>query len=111
MGNGTTVKNVYRFQAQLTSGLNKFRVMQKSYEGDIRKSQVCEVNSNVEAVNFRYDKKSKTVFFSSETSFELYNVFGQIVKRGRGTSIECASLTKGEYWVSFDNVIEKFLKK
>ena len=111
MGNGTTVKNVYRFQAQLTSGLNKFRVIQKSYEGDIRKSQVCEVNSTVETVNFRYDKKSKTVYFSSETSFEMYNVFGQIVKRGRGTSIECSSLTKGEYWVSFDNVIQKFMKK
>ena len=111
LGNGTNVKNIYRFQTQLTSGLNKFRVVQKSFEGDLRKSSVCEVSSNVESVNYRYDKKSKSVYFSADTSYELYNVFGQVVKRGRGASIDCTALSKGEYWVSFDNQTEKFYKK
>jgi len=111
LGNGTNTKNFYKFQASLTSGLNKFRVVQKSFEGDLRKSPTCELNSNVEPVTRRYDKKSKTVFFSSDTSYELFNVFGQVVKRGRGTSIECTALARGEYWVSFDNRTEKFMKK
>ena len=68
-------------------------------------------NSNVAAVTHRYDKKSKTVYFSADTSYELFNVFGQVVKRGRGTSIECTALTRGEYWVSYDNQTEKFMKK
>ncbi len=110
-GNGTNVKNVYRHQTQLTSGLNKFRVVQKSFEGDLRKSPVCEVTSTVEVVNFRYDKKSKSVYFTSETTYELFNLFGQVVKRGRGTSIDCSALGKGEYWVSFDNQTQKFTKK
>lgn len=111
LGNGTNAKNIYRFQTQLHSGVNKFRVVQKSFEGDLRKSPVCDVNSNVEAVNYRYDKKTKSVYFSTETSYELYNVFGQVVKRGRGTSVDCAALARGDYWVSFDNQTEKFYKK
>lgn len=111
LGNGTNVKNIYRFQTQLTSGLNKFRVVQKSYEGDLRKSFICDFNSNVEAVNYRYDRKSKAIYFTTDTSYELYNIFGQAVKRGRGTSIDCTALTRGEYWVSFDNQTEKFNKK
>jgi len=111
LGNGTNVKNIYKFQTQLTSGLNKFRVVQKSFEGDLRKSPVCEINSTAEVINFRYDKKSKSVYFSADTSYELYNVFGQVVKRGRGSSVECAALTRGDYWVSFDNQTQKFYKK
>ena len=111
LGNGTNVRNIYRFQTQLTSGPNKLRVVQKSYEGDLRKSIACDVISNLEAVNYRYDRKSKSIYFTTETSYELYNIFGQVVKRGRGTSIDCTALTRGEYWVSFDNQTEKFNKK
>lgn len=111
MGNGTKTKNNYKFQTQLTSGNNKFRVAQKSYEGDLRKSQSCEVISNTAAVTFKYDKKLKVINLSSETSYELYNVYGQIVKRGRGVSVDCSTLAKGEYFLSYDNKTEKIFKK
>jgi len=111
MGNGTKTKNTYKFQAQLTSGNNKFRVAQKSYEGDLRKSQPCEVSSTIAPVTFKYDKKLKVINLSSETSYELYNVFGQIVKRGRGVSVDCTALPKGEYYLSYDNKTEKLLRK
>ncbi len=111
MGNGIQAKSTYKFQAQLTSGLNKFRVAQKSYEGDLRKSQACEVQSPVAPVTFNYDKKTKTIQLSADTSYELYNVYGQIVKRGRGISIDCSTIPKGEYYLSYDNKTEKLFKK
>ncbi len=111
MGNGTGTKNSYKFQTQLTSGLNKFRVAQKSYEGDLRKSGVCEVTSSVPEVSFKYDRKAKSISFSSETSYEMFNVYGQIVKRGRSISVDCMALAKAEYYISYDNKTEKFLKK
>ena len=111
MGNGIGTKNVYKFQAQLVSGLNKFRVAQKSYEGDLRKSAICEVTSAVAPVTFRYDRKTKSINFSSETSFEMFNVYGQIVKRGRSGSVDCMALVKGEYYISYDSKTEKFMKK
>lgn len=112
MGNGTATKNVYSFQASLTSGLNRFRVVQKSSEGEFRRSPECEVTSDIAPVNFQYDKKQKVVIFSAVTSYELFNSFGQIVKRGAGTSIDVSTLAKGEYYVSYDNTTTgKFFKK
>jgi hypothetical protein len=111
MGNGTATKNTYRFQVSMTSGLNKFRVAQKSYEGDLRKSGVCEVTSTTAAVTQKYDKKTKMINFSAETSFELFNIFGQIVKKGRSSSVDCTALIKGEYYISYDNKTDKIFKK
>lgn len=111
IGNGTGAKNIYKFQAQLTSGLNKFRVAQKSYEGDLRKSGSCELTSSINPVSFKYNKKTKSINFSDETSYEMFNVYGQIVKRGRSISIDCMALVKGEYYISYDNKTEKLFKK
>jgi hypothetical protein len=111
MGNGTSGKNVYRFQVALTSGTNRFRVAQKSYEGEWRKSQAAEVPSTVTPVTFRYDKKTKTVYFSENTSYELYNPYGQIVKRGLGNALDLTTLQKGDYYISYDNRTDKFLRR
>jgi hypothetical protein len=111
MGNGTSGKNVYRFQTRLTSGSNKFRVAQKSYEGEWRKSQAIETPSSVVPVTFLYNKKTKIITFSSETAYELYNPYGQIVKRGLGTTLDLTALQKSEYYLSYDNRTDKFVRK
>jgi hypothetical protein len=111
MGNGSASKNIYKFQVTLTSGKNKFRVVQKSYEGELRKSQTCEVLSSTTPIEKTYDRKSKQITFTGETAYELYNVYGQIVKRGFGLTIDCTALPKGEYYLSFDSKTEKILRK
>ena len=111
MGNGTPTKNKYNFQTQLTSGSNRFRVVQKSFDGDLRKSQNCDIQSDVEPVGMRYDKKTRNISFTAETNFELYNSFGQIVKRGRGIEVECLSLPKGDYFISYDCKTDKITRK
>lgn len=111
MGNGVRTRSTYKFQTHLTSGINKFRIAQKSYEGDLRKSQTCEVSSQVAPVSMKYDRKTKVVTLSSETSYELFNVYGQIVKRGRGVSIDCSMLARAEYYLSYDNKTEKFFRR
>lgn len=110
-GIGSQSANSYRFQVSLTSGLNKFRVVQKSYEGELRKSNAAEISSSVPAVSYKYDKKLKIITFSAETSFELYNSYGQIVKKGFGNSLDVTTLAKGEYFLSYDNKTDKFLRK
>lgn len=111
MGNGTAAKNAYSFQATLVSGTNKFRVVQKSYEGELRKSDECSIESKLPMITYQYDKKAKAINFSGNTSFEIFNSYGQIVKRGVGNSIDVATFTKGEYWISYDNTTSKFIKK
>jgi hypothetical protein len=110
-GNGTSVRNTYQFQVSLTTGLNKFRVVQKSYEGNLRKSPVAEVTSTMPAVTYSYNRKIRNIEFSTETAYELYNVFGQIIKRGYGKTADVSSIPKAEYYLSFDNKTEKVVLK
>jgi hypothetical protein len=110
-GNGTSVKNSYSFQTTATSGVNKFRVVQRSYEGQIRKSASAEYISDKAPITFTYDKKKERILFSAETNYEIYNVYAQIVKRGFGLEADMSNLPKGEYYISFDSMTEKFAKK
>jgi hypothetical protein len=109
-GKGTSTRNAYTFQANPVSGENKFRIVQKAYDGKLRKSPTVEFVSTTEAVSFNYDKKLKAVVFSQETNFELYNAYGQIIKKGFGKKVNMESLPKGDYYISFDNKTEKFLR-
>ena len=111
MGSGTSVKNEYSFQTNMVSGVNRYRVAQKSQEGKTKKSPEVEGLSDKEKVSYSYDKKSKSLNFSAETNYELYNVYGQIIKRGFGKSVDMSTLSKNEYYVSFDADTQKFEKK
>jgi hypothetical protein len=111
MGKGTSTQNTYSFQTTPISGDNKFRIVQKSQEGKERKSATVEFASDRTPVTFVYNKKTSSIEFSSETNYELYNVYGQIIKRGFGTNADLSNLPKSEYYVSFDSGTQKFMKK
>ncbi|HRG38224.1 MAG TPA: T9SS type A sorting domain-containing protein, partial [Bacteroidia bacterium] len=46
-----------------------------------------------------------------ETMYEIYDQFGNIVKRGFGKTIDVSNLTKGAYYLNFDNKMGEFIKK
>jgi hypothetical protein len=110
-GKGTPGKNSYSFQAVEVSGTNKFRVIQKNSNGVFKSSNSVQFQSFKEDVTVVYDKKQSALKFSSETNFELYNIYGQIVKRGFGSEVDLAAFRKDEYYINFDNQSEKFFKK
>ncbi|MFT5185515.1 MAG: hypothetical protein ACI84C_002663, partial [Flavobacteriales bacterium] len=74
-------------------------------------SATVEFTSDRNPVTFVYNKKTASIVFSSETNYELYNVYGQIIKRGFGTMADLSNLPKSEYYVSFDSGTQKFMKK
>ena len=45
-----------------------------------------------------------------ETRYEIYDAYGNIVKKGVGSKVNCTNLLKGVYYINFDNVNEKFIK-
>ncbi|MOA58722.1 hypothetical protein D3C78_1831680 [compost metagenome] len=45
-----------------------------------------------------------------ETKYEIYDAYGNIVKKGIGSSVPCSNLLKGAYYINFDNKTEKFFK-
>jgi hypothetical protein len=107
-GIGTPSINDYDYKVHLTSGVNKFRVMQRNYEGKIKKSTSIELVSSLPKLTYIYNKRTREVVFSSETQFEIHDVYGRIVKRGYGSSIKVDNLEKSEYYISYDNSTDSF---
>lgn len=105
-GIGTSTENNYEFKVVLVSGENKFRVIQKGTLGKIQKSPTAEVNSTVQKPDFKFEKSSKKVIFTTQTGFEVYDLYGQIRKKGYGDNIDMSNLPKGEYYLSYDNATE-----
>lgn len=102
-GKGNPGEHSYSFQAIPVSGENRFRVIQKSGDGRVRVSPEVETVSNSPEVVFTFDKKTKSLEFDKQTSFEVYDEYGQIVKRGYNSSIDMEDLEKGLYYVNYDN--------
>lgn len=105
-GIGTNKENNYEFRVVLVSGENKFRVIQKGTLGKVQKSPTVEVNSTLEKPGFKYEKSNKKVVFNAETGYEVYDLYGQIRKKGYGNDIDMSNLPRGEYYLSFDNATE-----
>jgi len=115
-GMGTPKTNTYQFKVTLHSGLNKVRVRQTDYTGQPRLSKAAELTSDLPAVTFTPAKVTKEISFLSgdkpvETMYEIYDQYGNVVKRGYGSKVDVSNLSKGGYFLNYDNTMGEFLKK
>jgi hypothetical protein len=114
-GKGTTGKNAYEFQITPHSGENTVRVVQVDHSGTKRSSKEVKFTSTLPAVTKSPAKVKDIINFSAdgkavETRYEIYDAYGNIVKKGVGSSVNCENLLRGVYYINFDNVNEKFIK-
>lgn len=115
-GVGSSGTNTYEFKVSPHSGENTFRVVQIDHSGEKRPSPQVKFKSSVPLVEKSPAIVKDIINFSSngsavETRYEIYDAYGNIVKKGVGTSVNCANLLKGVYYINFDNINEKFVKK
>lgn len=110
-GNGSSALNNYAFFVDFNSGINKFRVIQLDQTGKIKKSTSTEIESSKPQLSFVFNRKTKDLVFSGETNFEIHDEYGNLVKKGYGSSTNISSITNGLYWLSYDNITESFEKK
>lgn len=111
-GKGITGKpNTYSFKITPHSGLNKFRVKQVDYTGVPNYSPVATFNSDKIAVDFNPKKVDDFVTFTDQTMYEVYDIHGNIVKKGYSNKIDATNLKKGIYYLNFDNSTAEFMKK
>ncbi len=115
-GEGSKGKNKYQFKVAPHSGENVIRVVQVDHSGGKRASQQVKFTSSVPSIvkspaivkdEIKFTAGSKEV----ETRYEIYDAYGNIVKKGVASSVNCSNLLKGVYYINFDNVNEKFVKK
>jgi len=111
-GKGITGKpNSYQFQITPHSGTNKFRVKQVDYTGVPQYSPEVTFESGSPAVTHNPTKFTESIVFSSETMFEVYDIHGNIVKKGFGGNIDGTNLKKGLYYLNYDNTTVEVMKK
>ena len=111
-GKGTPEEHDYQFKITPHSGENQFRVKQVDYTGKPRYSTVKKYRDpSIQEVTFEPKKVSKEIIFSGETLFEIYDQFGNIVRRGFDSKINCTNLKKGVFYLNYDNKTDSFVKK
>ncbi|MEM7162597.1 MAG: hypothetical protein AAF487_09190 [Bacteroidota bacterium] len=111
-GKGSKVSNEYSFKIIPHSGENRVRIKQLDYSGKPRYTKEKSFRPRgVTGVSFSYEKSKKKVFFTEKTHFEIFNEYGNLVKKGYSDSVEVARLDKGVYYINYDSSFGESFKK
>ena len=115
LGKGNGQENAYEFGLTPHSGENTVRIVQVDHSGTKRPSEEAKFVSGAPVVTKTPAKVKNEIKFVAngnavETRYEIYDAYGNIVKKGVGSSVNCSNLLRGVYYINFDNVNEKFIK-
>lgn len=109
-GKGHNQANEYDVKVRTHSGANKFRVRQTTGNRKVQ-SYSKEAVTIVTTPKIEFKSTSNEITFTGETMYEVYDQFGGIVFKGYGTNINIASLSKGKYYLNYDNSQGEFIKR
>jgi hypothetical protein len=117
-GAGTPDANTYTFKVSLHSGKNQVRVKQTDYTNIPHVSKAAEATPTNCELEFSPAKVATSINFLCMTSkepastmYEIYDQYGNIVKKGFGDKIDATNLSKGGYYLNYDNKLGEFIKK
>lgn len=110
-GAGAMESNSYSFQTTAHSGENKFRIKQVGYGGVSKSSTSVTFISTIGQPTYTMSKGDNMIQFSSETMYEVFDAYGNIIKRGYGNQLEISNLQKGSFYLCYDNIMTDFKKK
>ena len=110
MGKGHNQPNRYEAKIRTHSGINKFRVRQTTVNRRAQSfSREAVVASSTPKVS--YKASNSEITFSGETLYEVYDQYGGIVFKGYGKAINISTLTKGKYYLNYDNSQSEFTRR
>ncbi len=115
-GNGTPEQNNYSFKVSPHTGKNQYRVKQVDYTGQPKFSRTVDFMSPAPEITFSPARVAREITFSAgtkptETMFEIYDQYGNIVKRGFASVVDASNLPKGAYYLNYDNKMGEFIKR
>jgi hypothetical protein len=111
-GIGTPTENSYDFQLDPHSGQNKVRVKQVDYTGKPNVSIAKTfTDPNIKPIDFNPKTVKDKITFTGKTRYEIYDSYGNIVKKGYGDMVDCSNLKKGAYYINYDSKDSQFVKK
>lgn len=111
-GKGTPGNNEYSFKIVPHSGKNEIRIKQVDYTSAPRISRPTNFTSTTPVIEVPTKKvKDELKFEGGETMYEIYDKFGNIVKKGFGSSVDISNLASDVYYLNYDNSMTEFIKK
>jgi len=95
----------YQFKLVPYSGENKVRIRQIDYTDEPRYSESVEYNPGIGKIDFSPKQKVEEVInFTAPTRYEIFDIYGNLVKTGYGKSIDVSNLKrKQEYYLNYDS--------
>jgi len=93
------------------SGLNQFRLKQVDSLGIPHYSKALNYTSAKKKVVIDSKRCSGTEYtFSEETMYEVYDQYGALMMEGTGKTIDISKLSKGHYFLNYDNTLSEFIR-
>jgi hypothetical protein len=108
-GDGDAGAHSYQAKVSLHSGANKFRVKQKGANNSVKTTPEAVSNSSIAKPTYTFDTKS--ISFNAATAYEVYDGYGNVVKKGYGDNFDISNLKKGTYYLCYDNQVDEISKK
>ena len=95
----------YQFKLEPYSGENKVRIKQVDYTDQPRYSDAVEYNPNISKVDFSPKQKVESeIKFTQPTRYEIFDIYGNLVETGYGSSVDVSNLKrKEEYYLNYDS--------
>ncbi|MEN9698825.1 MAG: hypothetical protein RLZZ301_23 [Bacteroidota bacterium] len=114
-GKGSAGTHNYTFQVTPHSGKNTLRISQTDNTGQKRSSSSTSFESGLPSISLSPMKVHTDVYFkakgkAAKTKFEVYDAYGNLLKTGVASSIDCRNLVSGVYFINFDNQTQKIIK-
>jgi hypothetical protein len=110
-GKGKGESNEYSLKINTHSGVNKFRIKQIDFSKKPRYSQETTYRCLDAEVTFSPEKPKNEIVFSAVTDYEIYDFYGRLIKKGRGSNVDISKYKKGDYFINWDNSMGQFTKK
>lgn len=109
-GQGSSGANSYSYRVVFHNGINKFRIRQRGQDKVIKYSTEITYSSERTPLSYSLIHRNKTISFSGETFYQVYDPYGEVVAKGFGTSVDITNYRKGNYCLIYDNQISTFKK-
>lgn len=102
--------NLYAIPAPHTKGENIYRIRYKSPEKQVYSVEMFFTSTDT-PITFSPSIATSTITLSDSTSYEITDFWGKLIKKGSGIEINVLDLKPGQYYLSFQNRKQKFVKK
>ena len=115
-GTGQPELSSYQFNLAAHSGENKVRIAQTDNTGGKKVSQSVTFESSVPEPELKTMGSNRIIEFVAngkrvKTKYEVFDAYGNIVKKGYNSIIDYSNLKKGVYHVNYDNKYGKVIVK